>query len=61
MPVGDARKVAKGMGVPDGCIAEERSATPSALRAVFQMVSRSAIRTSQGLVKPGAAAGFFAP
>ncbi|MBI4814668.1 MAG: VWA domain-containing protein [Deltaproteobacteria bacterium] len=55
------RAVAKGMGVPDGCIAEEKTATPSALRHVFQMVSKSAIRTSQGMVRPGAAAGFFLP
>lgn len=54
-------QVALGMGVPAGCIAVQKDATPSALRAVFQLVSRSAIRASQGLVKPGAQAGFFAP
>jgi hypothetical protein len=31
------------------------------LRAVFQMVSRSAIKMSQGKVYPGVAAGFFRP
>jgi hypothetical protein len=55
------RKIARAMGVPDGCVEVEAQATPSALRHVFQMVSRSAIRASQGLVKPGAQAGFFRP
>lgn len=57
----DFRKVAKAMGVPDGCVAVESQATPSALRGVFQLVSRSAIRASRGLVKPGVQAGFFGP
>jgi hypothetical protein len=57
----DFRKVARAMGVPDGCIEVQTDATPSSLRQVFQMVSRSAIRASQGLVKPGANAGFFRP
>jgi hypothetical protein len=55
------RRVAKSMGVPDGCIEVQPQATPEALRKVFQMVSRSAIRASQGQIQPGAAAGFFRP
>jgi hypothetical protein len=35
--------------------------TPSAIRSVFRMVSQSAVRASQGLVAPGANAGFFTP
>jgi len=57
----DFRRIALQMGIPDGCVAVEGSATPSALRAVFQMVSKSAIRASRGLVKPGVQAGFFGP
>lgn len=57
----DFTRVAASMGVPPACIAVQKDATPSALREVFQMVSRSAIRASQGLVKPGVAAGFFGP
>jgi hypothetical protein len=60
-PEADFKSVAKSMGVPDGCIEVQSSATPSGLRQVFQMVSRSAIRASQGLVKPGVNAGFFRP
>jgi uncharacterized protein YegL len=55
------RAVARSMGVPDGSIEIQSSTTPSALRAVFQMVSRSAIRVSQGKIRPGANAGFFRP
>lgn len=57
----DFRQVARSMGVPDGCVAVESQATPSGLRGVFQMVSKSAIRASRGLVKPGVQAGFFGP
>ena len=57
----DFHKVARDMGVPDGCIAVQAQATPSAIRKVFRMVSQSAIRASQGLVAPGANAGFFTP
>jgi uncharacterized protein YegL len=57
----DFHKVAREMGVPDGCIAVQAQATPSAIRKVFRMVSQSAIRASQGLVAPGANAGFFSP
>jgi len=57
----DFQKVAKEMGVPDGCIAVQAQATPSAIRKVFRMVSQSAIRASQGRVAPGPNAGFFAP
>lgn len=62
--VGDAtnfRDVAKGMGVPDGCVAVQKDANPTTLRKVFQMVSQSAIRASQGRIRPGAQAGFFQP
>jgi hypothetical protein len=55
------KKIAKGMGVPEGCIEVQRQATPAALRQVFQMVSRSAIRASQGKIQPGVQAGFFRP
>ncbi len=51
--------VAKAMGVPPGCILWEKDATPSGLRRAFQLVSRSAVRASQGKIQPGAAAGFF--
>jgi uncharacterized protein YegL len=57
----DFRKIARRMGVPDGCIAVQKNATPSGLRQVFQMVSQSAIRASQGQIQPGAGAGFFVP
>lgn len=53
--------VARAMGVPDGCVLVQKDATASALRRTFQLVSRSAIRASQGRIQPGAAAGFFAP
>ena len=53
--------VAKSMGVPAGCILWERDATPSGLRRAFQLVSRSAVRASQGKIQPGQAAGFFVP
>lgn len=49
------------MGVPDGCVLVQRDATASALRKAFQLVSQSAIRASQGMIRPGAAAGFFTP
>lgn len=57
----DFQKVARAMGIPDGCIAVQSQATPSAIRQVFRMVSQSAIRASQGLVQPGPNAGFFSP
>jgi hypothetical protein len=55
------RQVAKSMGIPDGCVMVAKQATPGAMRKVFQMVSQSAIRASQGQIKPGANAGFFTP
>ena len=54
-------QVARAMGVPPGCVLVQRDATPSGLRKAFQLVSRSAIRASQGRVQPGVNAGFFAP
>ena len=54
-------KDARDKGMPDGCIAVQAQTTPSAIRNVFRMVSQSAIRASQGLVAPGANAGFFTP
>lgn len=57
----DFRQVARAMGVPDGSIAVQKDATPESLRRIFQLVSQSAIRASQGLIKPGAPAGFFGP
>jgi uncharacterized protein YegL len=57
----DFRKVARSMGIPDGCVMVATQATASELRKAFQMVSQSAIRASQGQIKPGANAGFFTP
>jgi hypothetical protein len=57
----DFRAVARQMGIPDGCVTVQAQATPAAIRKVFRMVSQSAIRASQGLVRPGASTGFFAP
>jgi hypothetical protein len=57
----DFTRVATEMGVPQGSILHEPDASPSNLRKAFQLVSRSAIRASQGLVGPGARAGFFQP
>jgi hypothetical protein len=54
--------VARSMGFVDGSILVQKDATPQALRAAFAMVSRSAIRASQGRIQPGPqSAGFFAP
>ncbi|MBE2250856.1 MAG: VWA domain-containing protein [Myxococcus sp.] len=53
--------IAAAMGVPAGCVHVQRDATPSGLRKTFQLVSRSAIRASQGKVAPGVNAGFFTP
>ena len=57
----DFHAVAKAMGVPAGSIAVQANATPGTMRQVFRMVSQSAIRASQGLVRPGANTGFFGP
>lgn len=57
----DFHVVARDMGVPDGSVAVQAQATPSAVRKVFRMVSQSAVRASQGLVRPGTNTGFFAP
>jgi hypothetical protein len=57
----DFEAIAREMGVPDGNVAVQAQATPSAIRKVFRMVSQSAIRASQGLVAPGAKGGFFSP
>jgi hypothetical protein len=57
----DFRKIATSMGIPDGCVLVAKAATASELRKAFQMVSQSAIRASQGQIKPGANAGFFTP
>jgi uncharacterized protein YegL len=54
-------QVATAMGIPPGCVLVQKDATPSALRKVFQRVSQSAIRASQGQIAPGVAAGFFGP
>jgi uncharacterized protein YegL len=58
---GDFHAIARDMGVPDGCVAVQAQATPSAIRQVFRMVSQSAIRASQGRIAPGPNAGFFTP
>lgn len=52
-------KIAQDMGFLPGCILVQKDATPSGLRHAFQMVSRSAVRASQGKIAPGAAATFF--
>lgn len=57
----DFRAVARKMGVPDGCVLVATAATPTELRKAFLMVSQSAIRASQGQIRPGANAGFFTP
>ena len=57
----DFHAVAREMGIPDGCIAVQTNATPSAIRQVFRMVSQSTIRASQGRIAPGPNAGFFGP
>ena len=56
----DFAQVARSMGIPDGCLLVQQQASPAAVRQAFQMVSRSAIRASQGRIQPGVAAGFFA-
>jgi von Willebrand factor type A domain len=56
----DFMQVARNMGFRDDCILVQKDATPSGLRKAFQMVSKSAIRASQGKVAPGGV-GFFAP
>ena len=58
---GDFRKIAKEMGVPDGSVAVQKDVRPTELRKLFQMVSQSAIRASQGRIQPGASASFFSP
>lgn len=60
-PDANFRKVGRSMGIPDGSILEEKSTSASALRRVFQMVSQSAIRASQGRIQPGPSVGFFGP
>lgn len=57
----DFKKVAKAMGFNDGSILVQTDTTTQALRAAFAMVSKSAIRASQGRIQPGPNAGFFAP
>ena len=57
----DFGRLANSMGIPKGCVQVLANATPKALREVFRMVSQSAIRASQGAIKPGKSAGFFAP
>ncbi len=57
----DFELIAAAMGIPTGSVHVQRDATPSGLRKTFQLVSKSAIRASQGTVAPGVASGFFAP
>ena len=57
----DFRRVAKEMGVPDRSVAVQKDVRASELRKLFQMVSQSAIRASQGRIQPGASASFFGP
>jgi hypothetical protein len=57
----DFEKTAKAMGFPAGCVLVQTDATAAGLRKTFQLVSKSAIRASQGRVQPGVNAGFFTP
>lgn len=57
----DFRSVARSMGVPDDCVALQADATPNSVRAVFRLVSQSAIRASQGIVNASGSPGFFGP
>lgn len=57
----DFKKVAADMGFNAGSILVQKDATPTTLRQAFAMVSKSAIRASQGRIAPGPNAGFFAP
>lgn len=57
----DFHAIARAMGIPDGSVAVQSQATPSAIRQVFRMVSQSAIRASQGKITPGPNGGFFSP
>ncbi len=57
----DFKSVAKAMGIPERSTLVERDATESGLRRAFDLVSRSAIRVSQGQISPGAQTGFFSP
>jgi hypothetical protein len=57
----DFTKVAGEMGFPPGSILVQKDATPTTLRQAFAMVSRSAVRASQGRIQPGPQASFFGP
>ena len=50
---------AENIGIPDGCIMIETDVNPSNLRRIFQVISQSAIKASQGQIIPGSSAGFF--
>lgn len=54
------RPIGQSMGIPDNCILEQKSTSGSEIRKVFQVLSESIIRSSQGVVSPGNNAGFFA-
>ncbi len=54
-------KVAASMGFAPGSVLIQKDATPQALRQTFAMVSRSAVRASQGRIQPGPATAFFGP
>ena len=56
---GDFRTIARKMGIPDNCILVQQSTTPSDVRKTFELVSKSALRVSQGTIQPGQGAGFF--
>lgn len=60
--VGDATDfddVARRMGIPPTGICVQNQATPDRLRALFHLVSQSAIRVSRSMVMPGKVSGFF--
>jgi len=56
----DFRPTARAMGLPDGSIAATGTASPSAVRRMFHMVSQGAVAASQRVVG-AAGAGFFGP
>lgn len=52
--------IAKSMGIPDGCVRVEKNTDAHSVRELFNVISQSVIKASQGQIDPGANAGFFA-
>lgn len=55
----DFRTIAERMGVPDGSICVDEKADESSLREIFELVSRSVSKVSQGSISPGPNTSFF--